>query len=57
MAVRPVGPVTAALNQPVLPPWQQLRRLVDLARGVASPSPSIPSTPSATSLTSDPRSS
>jgi hypothetical protein len=45
MAVRPVGPVTAALNQPVLPTWQQLRRLVDMARGLPVAPVSDPRSP------------
>jgi hypothetical protein len=35
IGVRPAGRPSAALNQPVLPSWLQLRRLVNLARGHA----------------------
>ena len=33
--VRAVGPVSAAANQPVVPSWQQLCAIADLARGAA----------------------
>jgi hypothetical protein len=34
IGVRPVGPVSAGAHQMSIPSWQQLRRLVNLARGV-----------------------
>lgn len=34
--VRAVGPVSAAANQPVVPSWQQLCAIVDLARGASA---------------------